>query len=35
MSLIRNAMQQAANSKQVRPGYGNAQTALIWTGILH
>ena len=35
MSLIRSAMRQAAHSKHIRPGYGNAQTASLRTGILH
>lgn len=35
MSLIRNALRQAAHNKHVHPGYGNAQTALVRAAILH
>lgn len=35
MSLIRNALQQATRSKQVRTKYDNAQTAAVSAGILH
>lgn len=35
MSLIRNALQQAARGRQFRTGCDNTQTAALRAGILH